>query len=352
MSDLQEAIDALVREGFEPALSTPEGRFFRREIGPDDEISVHVTSRAFPKNEPGLNIWLQDPRNARPKYREDVFVGEAKDLVSEMLDHVACLRAHAAGTTVKAVSILQSRLGGAYSDFAHPEFPSEDPEPHRDYARVQRYMFAQRRRLGADPTSGAGEQTPAAGAIPDLAGKVTPGKMYKNASFRLADVKSGFAKYDRQLEDVAQELSVAHISSFADICESDAVPSEGYVVTVYDEASHGVSFQHHLPEDEGGFVDQERAFMLAAAVEASRKSFVADGAEFLATYLCGAEAKDAAFHAFEMLNEDRYEALGEGADELLWWQFADGLHERVFGFSYDVESLVDPEFEATPMVGP
>ncbi|EPX83560.1 hypothetical protein [Salipiger mucosus] len=343
MSDLQTPIDALLAEGFAAGMKTWDGQFFHRELNGDEEIAVYVTERTFPANTSGMNIWLQDSRNARPKHREDVLMADSDDPATDMLDRIACLEAFTADSLVEAVCTIQKRLGRSYSDVAHKAFPPDDPKAHKQYHRLQEYLEAERRRVAV------GDPAQRRATIPALDGKVTPGLIYQASGFGLADEKPGFTRRTRSLRDQGQEIWVSRIETFDSVPRTQAGPSEGYVVSFCEEADAGIGFHHHIPEDEGGLVDQERAYMLAAAVEASRKPFVADGAEFLATVLSGERNNGHTVKkAFDMVHEDRYEELGAGDDELLWWQFMDDLHERTYGFSYEVENFLEPEREAAP----
>lgn len=341
MSDLQAAIDTLTSEGFVAGMKTPQGCFYHRAVNSDDEIAVHVTSQAFPTDRPGVNIWLQDSRNARGKYREDVLFSEADDPQADMLDHIACLEAFAADTTEEAIAIIDRRLGGFYSDSFGSVFPTGGDRAHKDYHRVKGYMDRRRQRPSATtPPFNMGSE------VPDLRGKVTPAKMHISSGFQLASVRPGIATYERMVTQATQMILVTHVSNFDPSLMPAALEGEGYLVSLYDEASHGVSFSHRIREDDGSLVDQERAFMLAAAVEASQKPTAVEGARVLANYLTGEDTSDRVeAMAFEMIC---YEGLGAGAEELFWWQLLDDLHERTYGFSYGVEKFMKMDPEPAP----
>ncbi|ANT62861.1 hypothetical protein AYJ57_20445 (plasmid) [Salipiger sp. CCB-MM3] len=179
--------------------------------------------------------------------------------------------------------------------------------------------------------------------MPDVFKKVTPGKVSKYLDFKAADTYRGFSSRTRRLQNGEIELAVAHLEYFDSVEPNEVIPSEGHTVLLFDEKSHEVLFRKHLPESGDPFVDQEKAYLLAAAVEASRMSFVADGAEFLTSYLAGERVDpDLAEMAFDLVREDQFEALGEGDDELLWAEFADALHEKIHGFAYDMETALLP----------
>lgn len=342
MSEFQKYIDMLTQRGFYEGMTSHDGQFLHKEVDDTDEICIHLTTKTFPANKPGANIWLQDPRNARPKFREDVLIGSHADFERELLDRIVGFEVVKAKSTLEAVCRIHKRMGVMYGTMEHKAFPAHDPAPHRLHDRVKDYMDASRLANALDSNARVDGAT-----MPDLKRVVTPGKVSRLTDFSPPHQVPGFAERKKKINDGAFELTVAHLEFFDGVVPSDATPSEGHYVVLYDEADEKVAFRHHLEPTEDVALDQERAYLIAAAVEASRKSFVADGAEFLADYFTSEHASVAAAEmAFDLVREDRFEDLGEGDDELLWVEFADELHERIHGFSYDMESVLAPAMNA------